>query len=58
MFMLAVPMLEAEQVLREKGGELTAESLLAVMKQAGRSDDEAESAYCRRVLEESRMMGG
>jgi hypothetical protein len=46
--------LRAEETLRERGHRLTPESLRDLMVQAGSTQDEADDAYCRRVLETER----
>ncbi len=43
--------LRAEEILRDKGGNLTPESLRALVLQATGDEDAADDAYCRRVLE-------
>lgn len=46
--------LRAEEVLRERGSELTPESLREVMLLATGDEDAADEAYARRVLEVTR----
>lgn len=48
------PAVWAEEVLRTRGGELTAESLRALTLLATGDRDQADAAYARRVLEETR----
>jgi len=49
-----MPTLRAEELLRDHSHELTAEGLRSAVFAATGSEDEAEIAYCRRLLEESR----
>ncbi len=52
-----IPRLHAEEVLRDRSGSLSADSLYVMMLRAGRTQTEAALAAARRALDESRRRG-
>lgn len=49
-----LPALRAEELLRQRGGELSPESMRELIVEATGDQDLADDIYCQRLLRESR----
>lgn len=49
-----LPALRAEELLRQRGGELSPESMRELIIEATGDQDLADDIYCQRLLRESR----